>query len=155
MRMSILRVIRASSVLLLAAAAAGCYHATIETGMKPNGEMINKPWATSFVYGLVPPPVVETASKCANGVARVETQLSFLNQIVNILTLGIFTPMTITVACAGLQGALLERPDRNVGETIHVPAGSSREELQFAFNKAIQYTTETHRAALVTFAEIR
>jgi hypothetical protein len=33
-------------------------------------------------------------------VARVETQLSFANQLVGLLTLGIYTPMDIRVTCA-------------------------------------------------------
>lgn len=78
-----------------------CYHATIDTGRAPNGVTVSKLWANSFIYGLVPPAVVETASRCPNGIARVETQLSFLNQLVGIITLGIYTPMEVQVACAG------------------------------------------------------
>jgi Bor protein len=56
------------------------------------------------VFGLVPPSTVETAAKCPNGVAKVETQLSFLNQLVSVLTLSIYTPMTIEVTCASGKG---------------------------------------------------
>lgn len=49
---------------------------------------------------LVPPSTVSTSSKCPNGAARVETQLSFVNQVVSLLTLGIYTPMQVTVTCA-------------------------------------------------------
>ena len=35
----------------------------------------------------------------ADGVARVETRISFLNGLVSILTLSIFTPMEIMVTC--------------------------------------------------------
>ncbi len=56
--------------------------------------------AASWIFGIVPPKTVETASQCPNGVARVETQLSFLNGLVGALTFSIFTPMTITVTCA-------------------------------------------------------
>lgn len=31
---------------------------------------------------------------------KVETQLSFVNQVVSLLTLGIYTPMQVTVSCA-------------------------------------------------------
>lgn len=78
----------------------GCYHAIIDTGRPPSGQIIERPWAMSFIYGLVPPPVVETAAKCPNGVARVETQWSFLNGLVNALTFGIVSPMDIRVSCA-------------------------------------------------------
>lgn len=78
----------------------GCYHAVIDTGLAPGTQTIEKTWAHGFLFGLVPPSVVETASRCPHGVARVETQLSFLNQIANILTFGIYTPMQINVTCA-------------------------------------------------------
>jgi Bor protein len=84
-------------MLLLAAA---CFHATVQTGATPGSTTISKPWASSWVFGLVPPKTVETASQCPAGVATVETQHSFLNMLVTVLTLDIYTPMTITVTCA-------------------------------------------------------
>jgi hypothetical protein len=82
-----------------------CYHATIQTGLTPSAQTIEQNWATGWIYGLVPPSAVETMQGCPSGVARVETQLSFPNQLVNILTLGIYTPMTIVVTCADGRGA--------------------------------------------------
>jgi hypothetical protein len=40
------------------------------------------------------------AERCQNGPAEVETQHSFVNQLVGFLTLGIYTPMEIKVTCA-------------------------------------------------------
>jgi hypothetical protein len=80
--------------------ATGCYHATIETGLQPSPQTVEKKWASGFIFGLVPPSTIETKAKCANGVAKVETQLSFLNQLVSALTLGIYTPMDIRATCA-------------------------------------------------------
>lgn len=81
----------------------GCYHATIETGRAPSPQQIDIPWANSFVYGLVPPATVDAEAECASGVARVETQHSFLNGLVQLLTWGIYTPMHITVTCASAE----------------------------------------------------
>ena len=48
----------------------------------------------------MPPNPLNVMDECDDaGVASVETQLSFLNQIVSLFTLGIFTPMEITVTC--------------------------------------------------------
>ena len=93
---------RAFLPLLLVAALVlpGCYHARIETGARPGPIQIDRPFALSFVYGLVPPPTVETMEKCPAGVAVVETQQSFLNGLVSALTAGLVTPMQITVTCA-------------------------------------------------------
>ena len=38
-------------------------------------------------------------TKLPRGVSRVETQLSFLNGLVSVLTFSIFTPVEITVTC--------------------------------------------------------
>jgi hypothetical protein len=87
-------------LLLLAAALVGCFHATIDTGAKPSTVTIQKPWASGWIFGLVPPKIVETASQCTKGVAKVETQRSFVNMLVSFLTLSIYAPMDIRVTCA-------------------------------------------------------
>ena len=102
---------RTSSLLLFLPLAA-CYHATIETGAPPSTTVIDKPWASSWVYGLVPPATVSTAAQCVGGVSRVETQHTFLNQLVGFLTLGIYTPMSIKVTCAGGPKVSLLDPQR-------------------------------------------
>lgn len=130
---------RNATLSLLAAVVvlAGCYHTNIDTGLPPGTQTIEQPWASSFVYGLVPPPVVETASRCPNGVAKAETQISFLNGLVGVLTLGIYTPMTITVTCAGpdaMDGGDADQvtidPEADIGEKqrlIQEAAARSRE----------------------------
>jgi hypothetical protein len=89
-----------SLLLITVLATTGCFHATIDTGRQPSGQTVTVPWAHSFVYGLVPPSTVETAQQCPNGVARVETQHSFLNGLAAVLTFSLYTPMTIEVQCA-------------------------------------------------------
>lgn len=91
----------------------GCYHATVNTGVTPGTRQIEQPWAASWIIGLVPPPTVDAMSECGSaGVARVETQQSFLNGLVSLLTFSIFTPMEITVTCGqGEQEDLEEVTD--------------------------------------------
>ncbi len=79
---------------------AGCYHATIETGLAPSNQVVEKSFASGWIIGLIPPSTVETQAKCASGVSKVETQLSFVNMLVGWLTSYIYTPMTIKVTCA-------------------------------------------------------
>jgi hypothetical protein len=123
---------RIAILLVGALLSQGCYHATIETGSTPSPETIDKQWATSFVYGLVPPSTVETAQKCPSGVAKVETQQSFLNGVVAILTFGIFTPMAIKVTCAAKSSAdagavLREGENGTATELVQRAAELSRE----------------------------
>jgi hypothetical protein len=90
-------------VILLAAlvAASGCYHVTVNTGLNDSQTTVQHKWASSFLWGLVPPPVETTAVACGNaGVATVETRHSFLNELVTAVTLGIYSPLEVSYTCA-------------------------------------------------------
>jgi Bor protein len=109
---------RIPSLAIATLATSACFHATINTGAAPGTQIIDQPWASSFIFGLIPPKTVEVASQCPNGVARVETQHSFLNSLVAFITLDIYTPMTITVTCAsgGRADATQLRPDISISQ---------------------------------------
>lgn len=85
---------------LVLVAVTGCFHATIETGLPPSPQTIEKGWAAGWIYGLVPPSTVETKEKCPKGVSKIETQRTFANGLVSALTWSIYTPMEIKVTCA-------------------------------------------------------
>jgi hypothetical protein len=127
-------------------ATAGCYHATVETGATPSTVVINKAFASSWIYGLVPPKTVETAQRCPDGVAKVETQHSFLNQLVGFLTAGIYTPMQITVTCAARGSASADSIKADV-----VAEGTSPAEREKALTRAITQAGLTRRAVYLQF----
>jgi hypothetical protein len=85
----------AASVLLTS-----CWHVTVTSAATPATTVIDKPFQNSFIYGLVPPPEINTGTDCPNGVSKVETEHSFINGVVTVLTLGIFTPIHVRVTCA-------------------------------------------------------
>lgn len=99
-----MKYIELTAILALVLILSSCYHTKIITDAEPSGEVIDKPWASSFIFGLVPPKEVRTASECGNGVAQVDTQISFLNGLVSAITFNIYTPMHITVTCAAGSG---------------------------------------------------
>ena len=92
---------RRTTLAALFVLSAGCYHASIESGMKPGSNKIEEEWASGWAWGLVGPQPIEAQSKCTSGVSKVETEHSFLNGLVQFVTLGIYTPMHLTVTCAG------------------------------------------------------
>jgi hypothetical protein len=92
--------IRRAAAVVAVFALTGCYHAVIQTGRPESSDVISIKWANGFIFGLVPPPVVETAARCTNGVAKLETQHSFLNGLAAAVTFGIYTPIQIDVTCA-------------------------------------------------------
>lgn len=138
------RMIAVGSVLVVTS---GCYHATIDTGKPPSPQTIERPWATSLIYGLVPPPVVETASRCPNGVSRVETQLSFLNQIVAWLTAGIYTPMTIKVVCA----AAGSENEAGTAYAVEIDGQADLRVQQLALTRAARRSAELGEPVWIAF----
>lgn len=118
-----------------------CYHAQIFTEAEPSGQVIDEPWAHSFIFGLVPPKEIRTASECPNGVAKVETQISFLNGLVSAITFQIYTPMHITVTCAAGRG--MSTAESNFNESITVSRDADDadviEAIQEASNKAVEF----------------
>lgn len=137
---------RTIALLVTLTTLAACFHATVETGLTPSTKVLEQKWASSWIYGLVPPKTVETASRCPDGVAKVETQLSFLNQVVHILTLGIYTPMDIRVTCALPAGVSAPQ-----GAMLRVPADADSDSVRAAFHAAADQAAEGRATVLVRF----
>jgi hypothetical protein len=112
----------------------GCFHATIETGLPASATVIQNDWVHGFVYGLVPPSTMDTKAKCPNGVAKVETQHSFLNGLVAILTGSLYTPITVTVTCASSNRMASLSPG---AATIRAADASGTAPMQRAFDLAV------------------
>jgi len=136
-------------VLLLAMtfASAGCYHAMVTTGLTPSTVVIDQPFASGWVYGLVPPKTVETAAGCPDGIAMVETELSFVNQLVSFLTFGIYTPMHIKVTCAMARSASIE----STGSDITIAGSAAPDEVISGFEMAADRAVETGTPVYVRF----
>ena len=131
------RLLKVSLVGLLVAASA-CYHATVETGLAPSNQVIEKSFASAWINGLVPPSTIGTASKCPHGVAKVETQLSFVNLLVAAITFSIYTPMNIKVTCAEAgRGSLVPQ-----APTIDVGANATPEQWQDALTRAAEMSLQ-------------
>jgi hypothetical protein len=127
-------------------ASLACYHATVETGATPSTVVIDKSFASSWIYGLVPPDIVSTASKCMDGVAKVETQHTFVNQLVGFLTFGIYTPMQIKVTCATRSSA-----SAHVGSPQIAIKGMAPAARQEAFAKAVVQAAKTRKAVYLEY----
>ena len=84
----------------------GCWHVTVTSGAAPAPTVVEKPWQSSWAWGLVAPPVLDVKSPCAKGVSKVETVHSLPNVLVAFVQsavlfgLQIYTPVTAKVTCA-------------------------------------------------------
>ncbi len=140
------RVLRLSVVCLLVAALA-CYHATVDTGLKPSNQVVEKSFAAGWLFGLVPPSTVQTASKCPHGAAKIETQLSFVNQLVALLTVYIYTPMSIKVTCAEAGHASLSP----TAPVINVGANATAEQIHDAIGRAAELSLRTGEPVYIEY----
>ena len=94
------RSIRSALTAAMFVLSTGCYHTIITTNATPGTEVHHEAFKPAFINGLVP-ATVDASSYCAGKRwARVETQQSFVNVLVSIVTFGIFTPMDVKVTCA-------------------------------------------------------
>lgn len=123
-----------------------CYHAVIETGRPAGATTIQRPWTSTFLFGLVPAEEINTATQCPQGVARVETQMTFPNALVSYVTLGIYTPRAVTITCASGTGELLPTDRVN-----RVAAGATQAEREAAVAAAIEESKESGARVFVQF----
>lgn len=142
-----MRFFRPTLIALCVLVLSGCYHARIETGRPASATVIDRPFASSWVYGLVPPSTVNAAAQCPDGVAVVETRLSFVNQLVGALTFGIYTPMHIKVTCAAAGSAALPAG----AEPVAVAPEASAEEVVAAFHAAADQAVIAGQPVYVQF----
>lgn len=91
--------IRIAAVVALIAFAA-CSRITVITGAPPSNKQIDLPWQKYWVFGIIDPPAISTKEECPLGIARFQTEQSFLNGLVNSLTFHIYTPIHTTITCA-------------------------------------------------------
>ena len=140
------RILKLSVAGLLIAALA-CYHATVDTGLKPSAQVVEKSFAAGWIFGLVPPSTVSTASKCPHGAAKIETQLSFVNQLVAFLTFDIFTPMSIKVTCAEAGRASISP----TAPTIDVGTNATADQIRDAISRAAGLSLRTGQPVYVEY----
>jgi len=123
----------------------GCFHQIVQTGRTPGTTVVERPWTATWLFGLVPAEDISVVSQCPNGVATVETQQSFLNGLVGLLTLGIYTPQQVNVTCASAGAALPGMRQINVAQ------GETLETRIRAIEEAAAMAARTHETVIVRY----
>ena len=119
------------SLLVGACLLSGCFHQIVQTGRTPGTTVVERPWTATWLGGAVPAEEISTVAQCPSGVATIETQQSFLNGLVGLLTLGIYTPQDVKVTCASGSAAA------PVGRQFELSPGSSVEQRVLAIEQAV------------------
>src|SRR5689334_23380090 len=134
-----------SSLVIGACLLSACYHQIVQTGRTPGTTVVERPWTATWLWGLVPADEVSVVAQCPNGVATIETQQSFANGLVGLITLGIYTPQEVRVTCASGSAAL---PGARQIEVAHDAPVSDR---LAAIREAIAIAHETHETVQVRY----
>jgi hypothetical protein len=86
-----------ASLLLLTAAA--CHVVRYDTGRPASQRVVAIP-VNFFVWGLIGDHVVDLDAACPEGAARWQNRATPVNALIDFVTLGIWSPRTVTIECA-------------------------------------------------------
>lgn len=121
----------------------GCYHQVVQTGATPApGNAVVQQTVALYFFGLVGAEV-DTTGDCPTGVAIIETQQTFLNGLLGVVTLGIYTPQTVTITCAGGEE---EVPDAPV---VTIATNASTVEAETAARRAFELAKRSHEPVIL------
>jgi len=80
--------------------ATGCFHVSYVSNKPQAATPAYDGWHSDVVWGLaeVSDPV-DVPKLCPGGFARIESQLTFVQGLVQYITFGIYNPQNVTVTC--------------------------------------------------------
>ena len=91
------RTLGALAILLTTAA---CFHQSVQSGLQPSSTVVEHQSVATWLWGIVAAEPIDVRQQCPTGVAKVETEQSFMNGLVGVVTLGIYTPQRLRGTCA-------------------------------------------------------
>jgi len=100
-----MRALRAALAVSAFALTTGCYHQVVNTGLPASSTVVQKSFHPTWIFGLVQAQPIDVRQQCPSGIALAGTRMTFVNGLVGVLTLGIFTPHEVTITCATGSGA--------------------------------------------------
>lgn len=123
-----MRRFRWGGVVVAALLLSGCFHQVVNTGRPAGATKVDKPWTSTWIFGLVEAPPIDVRQECSGGVAIIESKFSFMNGLASMLTLGIWTPVHVTVTCASGGRASLDAntPALPLGQRTSAVADAAR-----------------------------
>lgn len=92
---------------LLIGATTGCYRNTIGTELPPS-HVEHEEVVQFFLWGLVGEKSFDMNRLCPTGVSRIYERQEVPEVLFNCVTLGIYTPVRVTLTCADGKAWLLE-----------------------------------------------
>ncbi len=133
-------------VSLFALCSSACFHQVVQTGSTAGTTVVDMPWVTTWLWGLVAAQEIDVRQQCPRGAAIIETEMSFVNGLASAVTLGIWTPQHVRVTCASGTASLPK------GATeVRIPVDATADQRAELTNRAIEQAIETHAPVLLRF----
>lgn len=101
MKMNVSIALQRACLTLVLATAAGCYSVTA----RPDGgfKVATKPTYEQrqdfYLWGLVGENHIDTKQVCPGGAAQIQSQVTFVDGLLNLVTLGIYSPQSARIWC--------------------------------------------------------
>jgi hypothetical protein len=130
-------------VVLLTSA---CFHQVVQTGRPAGSTVVDKPWVSTWLWGLVAAQPIDVRQQCPGGTATIETEMSFVNGLVGGLTFGIWTPLHVRVTCASGSASL---PANAI--QVQISSTSTADERRQQISAAIEQSLEQHVPVVLRF----
>lgn len=140
------RFVRHAVAIVAWSGATACFHQVVQTGSPPGSTVVDKQYVATWLWGIVPAQPIDVRQQCPSGVATIETEQTFLDGLVGLLTIGIYTPQHARVTCASGSASL---PDR--ARELVVPKNVSDGELTRIVSSAVQETIATGTPTVIRF----
>ncbi len=111
------------AALALALCASGCMTSTYQTG-RPASSVVRTEQAEFYLWGLVGEKTVDLRALCPEGVASFKDLFSPTDAVLQLVTCGIYCPLTIEVHCAGGPAyQVTPQPGQHVATVVRLPEG--------------------------------
>lgn len=93
----------AAMTLGLVLAATGCatHKVQYKNPSTPSGGPTQSAKQSFFLWGMVGGTEVDLQKTCPTGISQIESEFSVGDRFLTILTIGLYSPMTVNVQCAG------------------------------------------------------
>jgi hypothetical protein len=134
------------STLVMVLVTSACFHQVVQTGRAPSQTIVDKPWVTTWLWGLVAAEPIDVRRECPSGTAIIETETSFMNGLASVVTLGIFTPQHVRVTCASRSASL----PPNATE-IRIPVDATSDGRRQIIERAVEQSIERHAPVVLRF----
>ena len=117
------RIGRLAAALTIIIVTAGCYEHTYNTGQGATAApVVYNEWHSQWLGGLIGERTLDIDVLCPSGNATIHDEQSFLNGLVSVLTVGIYSPTTVKIRCQGGRSAEVELSERDVIGILTAPA---------------------------------